>query len=128
MAEQNEQEMDAEDAEKMQAEGWTLQQDSCSSGSAHQFVIDEPLEGIIRGVRSISVRRGRELVKTRLMTLMTGHGVSTVWESAALSGLFEVARVGDQVCIEYLGEVEMPAPKSPMKDYRVWVRPHDQSI
>jgi len=116
-----------EDFARMESEGWTLQQDSCASGSAHVFVIDEPLEGVIRGMRSIKVRRGGETVKARLMTLMTGVGVATVWESAALSGLFDVAKVGDHVCIEYLGEVEMPPPKSAMKDYRVWVRPSDQS-
>lgn len=115
-----------EDVEKMATEGWTLQQDSCASGSAHEFKIDEPLEGKIRGLRDIKVRRGGEMVKARLMTLMTGGGVCTVWESAALSGLFDVAKVGDSVLIEYLGEVEMPSPKSPMKDYRVWVRPNDE--
>lgn len=114
------------DLEKMQAEGWTLQQDSCSSGSAHEFKVDEPLEGVVRGIRDIKVRRGREIVKARLMTLMTEFGPDTIWESAALSGLFDVATVGDTVRIEYLGEVEMPAPKSPMKDYRVWVRPHGE--
>lgn len=116
-----------EDMERMEAEGWTLQQDSCAGGSSHEFKVDEPLEGTVRGVKDIKVRRGREFVKTRLMTLLTGGGIVKVWESAALSGLFEVAAVGDSVCIEYLGEVEMPAPKSPMKDYRVWVRPHGEA-
>ena len=115
-----------EDLEKMHAEGWSLQQDSCSSGSAHQFEIGTPLEGVVRGIRNIKVRRGGEMVKARLMTLMTEGGIEIVWESAALSGLFDVATVGDSVRIEYLGEVEMPPPKSAMKDYRVWVRPHDE--
>ncbi len=126
MAKQAEPEIHEADAEKMQAQGWTLQQDSCASGSAHVFVVDEPLEGVVRGLRDIKVRRGGEMVKARLMTLMTGGGIVTVWESAALSGLFDVAKVGDSVCIEYLGEVEMPSPKSPMKDYRVWVRASDE--
>ncbi len=115
-----------DDMKEMEERGWTLQQDCCSSGTVHQFVVDEPLEGVIRGLRSVSVRRGREVVKARLMTLLTGAGFVTVWESAALSGLFDSAKVGDAVCIEYLGEVEMAAPKSPMKDYRVWVRPSDE--
>ena len=126
MAPKNDEAALKEDMERMESEGWTLQQDSCSSGSAHVFVVDEPLEGVVRGMRSIKVRRGGEIVKARLMTLMTGGGVATVWESAALSGLFDVATVGDSVCIEYLGEVEMPPPKSAMKDYRVWVKPSDQ--
>ena len=126
MAEQAEPQLSESDAEKMQASGWTLQQDSCSSGVAHVFKVDEPLEGVIRGIRTVSVRRAKEVVKARLMTLLTSDGIVTVWESAALSGLFDVARVDDAVCIEYLGEVEMPPPKNPMKDYRVWVRPHDQ--
>lgn len=114
------------DMREMEEQGWTLQQDSCSSGTVHKFVVDEPLEGVIRGIRTVSVRRGREVVKARLMTLLTGEGFVTVWESAALSGLFDGAKVEDAVCIEYLGDVEMAAPKSPMKDYRVWIRPHDQ--
>ncbi len=126
MAPNNGEEADRDDLDRMLSDGWTLQQDSCSSGSAHQFVVDEPLEGIVRGMRSIKVRRGGEIVKARLMTLMTGDGLDTIWESAALSGLFDAAKVGDSVCIEYLGEVEMPSPKSPMKDYRVWVRPHEE--
>ncbi len=126
MAPNNGEEADRDDLDRMLSDGWTLQQDSCSSGSAHQFVVDEPLEGIVRGVRSIRVRRGGEMVKARLMTLISGDGIATVWESAALSGLFDVVKVGDSICIEYLGEVEMPAPKSPMKDYRVWVRPHEE--
>lgn len=115
-----------EDMQVMKDQGWTLQQDSCSSGSVHQFKVDEPLEGVVRGFRAVKVRRGGEIVKARLMTLLTGDGFVTVWESAALSGLFDSAKEGDGVCIEYLGEVEMPPPKSPMKDYRVWVRPRDE--
>lgn len=126
MTQTSEEEDAMRDMRDMEEAGWTLQQDSCSSGTAHQFVVDEPLEGVIRGIRSVSVRRGREVVKARLMTLLTGKGLVTVWESAALSGLFDGAKVDDGVCIEYLGEVEMPPPKSPMKDYRVWIRPHDQ--
>ena len=126
MTQQGDEDVQKDDLDEMLREGWTLQQDSCASGSAHEFKIDEPLEGVVRGIRDIKVRRGREFVKARLMTLMTGHGIVKVWESAALSGLFEAATVGDSVLIEYLGEVEMPAPKSPMKDYRVWVRPHDE--
>jgi hypothetical protein len=126
MQEQEEPESLAEDMAAMAERGWTLQQDSCSSGTVHKFVVDEPLEGVIRGLRTVSVRRGKEVVKARLMTLLAGDGFVTVWESAALSGLFDAAKVGDAVCIEYLGEVEMPAPKSPMKDYRVWVRPCDE--
>lgn len=115
-----------EDMKRMVDGGWTLQQDSCASGNVHQFEIDEPLEGIVRGFRTVHVRRNKEMVKARMMTVFTGEGFVTVWESAALSGLFDVAKEGDGVCIEYLGEVEMPPPKSPMKDYRVWVRPHDE--
>ena len=115
-----------EEMAKLEEQGWTLQQDSCSSGSAHDFTTHPVLEGNVRAIRTIRVRRGQEMVKSRLMTLMSGSEISTVWESAALSGLFDVATVGDSVRIEYLGEVEMPAPKSPMKDYRVWVRPHDE--
>lgn len=126
MTQTSEEEDAMRDMKDMEEAGWTLQQDSCSSGSAYVFEVDEPLEGTIRGIRSVSVRRGREVVKARLMTLLTGAGIVTVWESAALSGLFDAAQVGDGVCIEYLGEVEMPSPKSPMKDYRVWVRPRDE--
>ena len=115
------------DLEAMQADGWTLQQDSCSSGESHQFVIGEPLEGVVRAIRDINVRRGREVVKTHLMTLMAETGIEMVWESAALTGLFDAAKVGDTVRIEYLGDVEMPGPKSAMKDYRVWVKPRDDS-
>ncbi len=124
----NQEEADQLKAElaEMESQGWTLQQDSCSSGSAHEFKVGEPLEGMIRGIRDVKVRRGAEMVKSRLMTLMTPNGICTVWESAALSGLFEVARVDDAIRVEYLGEVEMPAPKSPMKDYRVWVKAHDE--
>jgi len=109
---------------RLEEEGWTLQQDSCAAGSAHKFEVDEPLEGVIRSIRTIHVRRGKEMVKSRLMTLLADEEICTVWESAALSGLFDVARVDDQVRIEYLGEVEMPPPKSPMKDYRVFVKAH----
>ena len=116
-----------EDMRRMEEEGWNLQQDSCSSGSAHEFKMGIPLTGTIRGIRVIKVRRGQEMVKSRLMTLLTKDGIETVWESAALSGLFDVARVDDSVTIEYLGDVEMPHPKSPMKDYRVWVKALDQS-
>ena len=126
MAPNGEDEQLKSDMATLVADGWTLQQDSCSSGQSHQFEIGEPLEGVVRGIRNIKVRRGGEMVKARLITLMGENGVETVWESAALSGLFDVATVGDAVRIEYLGEVEMPAPKSPMKDYRVWVRPHGE--
>lgn len=115
-----------DDMRKMEEAGWSLQQDCCSAGSVHEFKVDEPLEGVVRGFRTVSVRRGREVVKARYMTLMNRAGICTVWESAALSGLFDAAKVGDEVRIEYLGEVEMPPPKSPMKDYRVWVRPSDE--
>ncbi len=116
-----------EEMVELEKQGWTLQQDSCSSGSAHEFKVGEPLEGTVRAVRTIRVRRGQEMVKSRLMTLISRDEICTVWESAALSGLFDVARVDDLVRIEYLGDVEMPAPRSPMKDYRVWVKAHDQS-
>lgn len=115
-----------EEMAKLAEQGWTLQQDSCSSGSAHEFIMGEPLEGVIRNIREIRVRRGGEMVKARLMVLLADGEICTVWESAALAGLFDAAAVGDSVRIEYLGEVEQKPPKSPMKDYRVWVRPHDQ--
>ena len=126
MTQNSEEDQLHDDLEQMKEAGWTLQQDSCSSGSVWQFEIGKTLEGVVRNVRAINVRRGGEVVKARLMTILTGEEFVTVWESAALSGLFDVAKEGDEVCVEYLGEVEMPKPKSPMKDYRVWVRPHDE--
>ncbi len=116
-----------EDARQMEKAGWTLQQESCSASSDHEFKIGEPLEGTIRNIRTIPVRRGKELVEVRLMSLLSGSGIATVWESAALSGLFDIARVNDSVRIEYLGEVAQDPPKSPMKDYRVWVKAHEES-
>ncbi len=116
-----------EEMAELEKQGWTLQQDSCSSGSAHEFVIGEPLEGVIRNIREIRVRRGGEMVKARMMVVMAGGEMVTVWDSAALTGMFDVARVDDSVRIEYLGEVEQKPPKSPMKDYRVWVKAHDAS-
>ena len=127
MSDKHEDEQLERDLQMMREDGWTLQQDSCSAGSVWQFEIGKPLKGVVRNVRAINVRRGGEVVKARLMTILTGDEFVTVWESAALSGLFDVAKEGDEVCVEFLGEVEMPKPKSPMKDYRVWVRPHDQS-
>ncbi|KKL54848.1 hypothetical protein LCGC14_2261280, partial [marine sediment metagenome] len=91
---------------------------------AHEFVVGVPLVGAIRSIRTINVRRGQELVKARLMTLISGSEICTVWESAALTGLFDTARVDDSVRIEYLGEVDQKPPKSPMKDYRVHVKAH----
>ena len=115
-----------DDLQNMVEAGWTLQQDCCSSGTVHEFIVGELFEGAVRGMRAVNVRRGKEVVKARLMTVLAENEIVTIWESAALSGLFDSAKVGDDICIEYLGEVEMPAPKSPMKDYRVWVRPHDE--
>ena len=127
MAEQEEPDYLKEEMAELEKQGWTLQQDSCSSGSAHEFVIGEPLEGVIRNIREIRVRRGGEMVKARMMVVMAGGEMVTVWDSAALTGMFDVARVDDSVRIEYLGEVEQKPPKSPMKDYRVWVKAHDAS-
>ncbi len=125
MAEQTEPDYLKEEMAELEKQGWTLQQDSCSSGNAHEFKVGEPLEGVIRNIREIRVRRGTEMVKARMMVILAGGEMVTVWDSAALTGMFDVARVDDSVRIEYLGDVEQKAPKSPMKDYRVWVRAHD---
>lgn len=107
-------------------EGWTLYQDGFSFAPVYPLEAGEVFEGIVMSVRAIEVTRDGHKVPVRLMTFDTGGEDRAFWESAALAPLFDDAKVGDSVRIEYLGMVEMPAPKSPMRDYRVWVQSRDE--
>ena len=107
-------------------EGWSLYQDGFSFAPVYPIEMGEVFEGVVVKIQTIDVTRDGVKVPVRLMTFTTEGDDRAFWESAALAGLFDKANVGDSVRIEYLGEVEMPSPKSPMRDYRIWVRSDDQ--
>lgn len=107
-------------------EGWTLYQDGFSFAPVYPIEMGEVFEGVVKSIRTIDVTRDGAQVPVRLMTFTTDGEDRAFWESAALADLFDKAKMGDGVRIEYLGEVEMPSPKSPMRDYRVWVKPSDE--
>jgi len=82
--------------------------------------IGDFLEGIVQQVKAIPTkwkRKGKQ-DETRIMYVADDDGVlKSVWESAALSDLFDNAQAGDGVYIRYDGPIVIKGRKEPMKGY-----------
>lgn len=77
------------------------------------------LEGEVKAVREVEMKRGRKTVTTRAMEIETENGEAfTVWEAAMLSELFTEAQPGAQVFIMFEGVSDKAKPgQQPAKMY-----------
>lgn len=84
----------------------------------HDFKKVAILEGVVQEIKTIATKIGRKAQDTRLMVIADTDGVLTsVWESAALGGLFDEVKKGDTVHIQFTGMVEVKGREQKMKGF-----------
>lgn len=84
----------------------------------HDFKKNPILQGEVTEIKTVAVKIGRKPKDTRLMIIADENGVLTsVWESAALEGLFEEAKKGDEVYIQFTGMITIKGRQQPMKGF-----------
>lgn len=90
----------------------------------HDFTKAAELQGTVNSIKTVEVKTGRKVDKTRIMYVADENGVLvSVWESAALEGLFDEAKPGDEVYIQYTGPIKIKGRKQPMKGFQTAIRP-----
>lgn len=83
----------------------------------------KPLIGIVSSVKTVSIRRGKKLVQSRIAYIVDSDGVLWgVWQSAALEGFFQQMKKGQEVKIEYRGLKKIKGQKNAMKDFITFTR------
>jgi len=81
------------------------------------------LIGEWKGVRTVPVKRGRNMDEQRLATVLTDdERLITIWESAMLRELFDTAQEGDRVAIVYLGLGKAKPGQNPPKLFEVGIQ------
>lgn len=89
----------------------------------HDFEKSPILQGTVTDVKTVSVKKGRKMEDTQLMTVADSDGViSAVWNSAGLKELFSKVKKGDSVFIEFLGMIPLKGKQS-MKKYSIGHKP-----
>lgn len=84
----------------------------------HDFKKNPILQGEVQDIKTVAVKIGRKPKDTRLMIVSDDDGVlSSVWESAALEGLFEAAKKGDEIFIQFTGMIAIKGRQQPMKGF-----------
>lgn len=82
------------------------------------FKAQPVLQGTVHEIKTVATKIGRKAQDTRLMVIADADGVLTsVWESAALSGLFDEAQKGDKVHIQFTGMIKIKGRQQPMKGF-----------
>lgn len=79
---------------------------SGGSGDSVDWKKGKVVTGVVKEIKTITIpakKKGEKPKDTRLMRVETKEGDVTVWEKAALTGLFDKAKRGKQVYIEHLG-------------------------
>lgn len=80
---------------------------------------NEVLSGVVQQIKTAQTKNG----ETRLMYVADSDGqLWSVWDSAALEGLFNDARPGDSVFIRFKGMISVKGRKQKMKDFDVGLK------
>lgn len=85
----------------------------------HDFKKQAELIGECNAIKTIKTQKRGKVAETRIMYVAdndTGELVS-VWESAALEGLFDEAQPGMQVWIKFTGLIKIKGRQMPMKGF-----------
>jgi len=89
----------------------------------HDFKKDPIVQGVIKSMKVVPVRRGKDLEDNRLMLVDTGTDSIAIWESANLAELFDDVVKGDTVYIHYTGDVDLENGLNPMKQFVTAFKP-----
>lgn len=79
------------------------------------------LTGKVTSIAKIPTPRNNKKV-TLKMDVATDAGTMSVWESKALEGLFETAKVGSTVWVRYDGEIKVKGRKKSMHGFTAAVK------
>lgn len=84
---------------------------------------EEGLEftGLLKRIQTMTVKTKDGTKQTRVMVFDTAHGPRSVWESAGLRGVLEVAQPGDEWWLCMTGIKDTGEP-SPMRVFKSAVR------
>jgi hypothetical protein len=80
----------------------------------HDWKKNPLLRGIVQAVRTSDQKRGGKIVPVKILEVAdseTGE-MTSVWESYALAGLLEAAKVGDEVFIRFEGVKKLKGKKT----------------
>lgn len=87
------------------------------------FKKKKELVGHVSQVKTVSIRRGKKLVQSKIAYIVDSDGVLWgVWQSAALEGFFGEIKKGMEVKIQYRGLLKIKGQKNPMKDFVTFAR------
>ena len=87
------------------------------------FNLNPVLSGSVIDMKTVPVKRGKKIDDVRLLLVETMDGDVCVWESAALTRLFDLENViGTRIRLVYKGEIDIKGQKQPMHDIRIYVK------
>ena len=87
------------------------------------ITLNPVLSGTVIDMKNVPVKRGKKIIDVRLLLVETIEGDICVWESAALTRLFDLENIiGTRIRLEYKGEINIKGQKQPMHDIRVYVK------
>lgn len=90
----------------------------------HDFKKEPILTGIVQEIKTVAMKMRGKASETRIMSVAqheTGE-ISAVWESAALQGLFDEAKKGDDVFIKFTGMIRVKGRAQPMKGFDAGIK------
>lgn len=88
---------------------------------AVEWEIGVAFTGKVKRVQTLKIRTKEGTKETRALVCDTEHGPRTVWESAGLKGVFEMAQVGQTWWLCYVEDRDTGQP-SPMKVFQAGLR------
>lgn len=90
---------------------------------SHDFKKYPVLEGEVLATKTIEQGIGKKRRDVRIAVVHRGDVPVTLWESAALAGLFDAVKVGDRVWVKYTGPIKIRGRKQPMKGFDSAIKP-----
>lgn len=90
---------------------------------SHDFKKYAVLEGEVLALKTIEQGKGKDRRDVRIAVVHRGDVPVTLWESAALQGLFDTVKVGDRVWVKFTGPIKIRGRKQPMKGFDSAIQP-----
>ncbi len=85
----------------------------------HEFKRDKVCQGVVMGIRDVTVGKGKAKKQTRYMDILTVQGPRTISERTQLKGLFDTVGAGEEVYIRLDGTKKIPGQSQPMMLFTV---------
>jgi len=86
------------------------------------FEREPVVQGHVVRIRTVELKYGKQVRETRVMEVAVDGEPFSVWESAALTELFDAVSEGDEVWIRYTGQIQVKGRRQPMRGFQAAYR------